>query len=161
MSAIGSYEVVNRTRFAECLALARNVRTETTGKWIFKNTRTVGVEEFNDAWRAAVLKRADFDYSGYVIGDYLDAQLEVNDLSLHDEESEVGQTLSRVFTDAFVFDSARPLPELAEQKLQEFCRSEFEEEADEMVEAIRAAHAFYERGFGEITPENLVVFIIR
>jgi hypothetical protein len=43
MSAIGSYFVVRRSQWPACLAAARNVRSETTGRWIFKNTQVVGL----------------------------------------------------------------------------------------------------------------------
>lgn len=104
MSAIGSYAVVTRTGFRSCLALAGQIRLETTGKWVFKKSRVVGIEEFREAWRAAVVGEVDFDYSGYVIGNYLDAQGTVNGVVLIDEQSDVAGTLSKVFTAAFAFD---------------------------------------------------------
>ena len=63
MSALGSYEVLERARFEHCMDLARNVRTETTGKWIFKTSTVGGLAEFHYAWDAAVLRRIDFDHS--------------------------------------------------------------------------------------------------
>lgn len=60
-----------------------------------------------------------------------------------------------------MFDSACTLPDLSEEKLHAFCRTEYGEDAPGMIEAIRAAHSFYVRGLEEITPENLVVFVIR
>ena len=42
MSAIGTYEVLNRSDFQRCLDAARNIRTETSGTWLFKTTRTSG-----------------------------------------------------------------------------------------------------------------------
>jgi hypothetical protein len=161
VSALGSYEVLNRVRFAGCLALARNVRAETTGKWIFKSTRITGVAEFNEAWRASVLQAVHFDHSGYVLGNYVDAQLAINQTQLIDEQSEPARILSAVFTAAFVFDTSRSLPDLPEEKLNAFCRAEYDHDAPGMIEAIKAAHAFYARGLTEITPENLVVFVIR
>ena len=54
VSAIGSYVVVRRQALAGCLALARNVRTETKGTWI-KQSQTVGRVEFDEAWREAAI----------------------------------------------------------------------------------------------------------
>jgi hypothetical protein len=65
-----------------------------------------------------------------------------------------------VFTAAFMFDAAVPLPELPPQKLKAFCRQEYGKDAPGMAEAISAAHTFYARGFGEITCESLVVFVV-
>jgi hypothetical protein len=101
VSAIGSYEVLERREFARCLDLARSIRNETSGKWIFKRTEVKGVAEFQQAWKAAVLERDDFDYSGYVLGNYLDARLAVNGFQPFDEQSDVGRLLSRGFTAGF------------------------------------------------------------
>src|ERR1700752_2396880 len=106
MSAIGTYEVLNRRHFERCLEAARNIRTETTGKWLFKSTTTIGVPEFMQAWQTAVQKKVVFDYSGYVLGNYLDAQLTLNQSVLADEQSEVARILAKVFTAAFVFERA-------------------------------------------------------
>ncbi len=103
MSAIGSYEVLTRDGFAASLEAARNVRTETSGRWIFKTSEEKGREAFDIAWRASLVERVDFDYSGYVLGNYLDAQYEINGLRLFDEESEPSLALSKVFTAAFLF----------------------------------------------------------
>jgi len=62
VSAIGSYEVLDRTAFVACMDLARQVRSETTGKWIFKSSRIVGLNEFNEAWRSAVRHVVGFGY---------------------------------------------------------------------------------------------------
>jgi hypothetical protein len=162
MSAIGSYALVSRADFPTCLARARQVHTETSGKWVFKKSQTVGIEEFKKAWQAALVREVDFDYSGYVIGNYLDAQSAVNEAVLIDEHSEVSTALSKVFTAGFPFEAPVALPELQQEKLFHFCREEYgEDDAAGMVEAINAAHSFYQRGLGEITPEHLVVFIIR
>jgi hypothetical protein len=161
VSAIGTYETLSRDGFAACLERARQIRSETTGTWIFKNTRVVGVEEFTDAWRAATRRRADFDQSGYVLGNYLDAQEAVNGIRLFDEQSEVAGALSRAFTAAFVFDRPVALPDLQQSQLEAFCRDEYGDDAPGMAAAITAAHAFYRRGLEEINAENLVVFVIR
>jgi hypothetical protein len=58
--------------------LAADVRTDVTGKWIFKKPVTRGRDAFNAAWAAALVEEVDFEYSGYVLGDYLDAQERVN-----------------------------------------------------------------------------------
>ena len=70
MSALGSYEALERARFEHCMDLARNVRTETTGKWIFKTSTVSGLAEFHHASNIAVLRRVNFDHSGYVLGTY-------------------------------------------------------------------------------------------
>jgi hypothetical protein len=161
MSAIGTYEVLSRSKFDECLKLARNIRTETTGKWIFRQTKATGRDEFIAAWNASVSKRVDFDYSGYVLGQYLEAQSVINRTVLFDEESELGRTLAKVFTAAFVFDTSLSLPDLPANELAACCAEEYGDDGPAMVEAINAAHAFLARGLTEITPENLVVFVIR
>jgi hypothetical protein len=161
MSAIGSYEVLNRTRFTECLEAAQGVRPETSGTWIFKKTEVKGFDDFQASWKSSVIERVDFDYSGYVLGNYLDAQQEINQLQLFDEESEEALTLSKVFTAAFVFHRAVPLPEMPEDKLEAFCRHEYDADGADLLEPLRAAHEFYARGLEAITPDNLVVFVIR
>jgi hypothetical protein len=161
MSAVGSYEVLTRTRFAECLALAEEVRRGATGASILRNTKITGLDEFQRRWADAVLERVDFGYSGYVLGNYLDAQYAINGLRLFDDESATAVTLAKVFTAAFVFDAPRTLPELPENKLQSYARDEYGGDGQDLIEPIRAAHAFYARGMTAITRENLVVFIIR
>ena len=161
MSAIGSYAVVRRHNFAACLDHARKIRSESSGKWLFKKTVVVGVSEFEQAWRSAVAEEVDFDYSGYVLGNYLDAQQTVNQIQLVDEQSEAATTLCKVFTAAFPFEERVTLPELASEPLLVFCQQEYGDDAQEAVEALRAAHLFYQKGLGNISSENLVVFIIR
>jgi len=161
MSAIGTYEVLTRDGFAASLEAARNVDTETTGKWIFKTAKEKGRDAFDAAWQAALVECVDFDYSGYVLGNYLDAQYEINGLRLFDEESESAQALSRVFTAAFIFESPRTLPDLPGDKLEAFCRAEYPTDGLELIEPLQAAHAFYARGLSAITNANLVVFVIR
>jgi hypothetical protein len=161
MSAIGSYEVLTRDGFTTCLVAARNIHPETTGKWIFKSTQVKGREAFDAAWAAALVDAVDFDYSGYVLGNYLDAQFAINNLRLFDEESEPALALAKVFTAAFVFDAPRTLPELPADKLEAFCRDEYNEDGQELIEPFRAAHAFYAEGIAAITAANLVVFVIR
>jgi hypothetical protein len=160
MSAIGSYVVMRRSDLLGCVALAQDVRTETTGKWIFKQTQELGHEEFRRAWQAGVVREVDFGYSGYVLGNYLDAQQAVNGTELFDEQSEMGKVLAKVFTAAFVFDAPVSLPAMAGEPLLAFCREEYGADAQGMAEAIIAAGEFYRRGLAEITPEHLVVFVI-
>ena len=161
MSAIGSYEVLSRAGFEDCLAAARSVRPEAAGTSIFKKTEARGLEEFQATWNSSVIERVDFEYSGYVLGNYLDAQLEINQLQLFDEESEEALTLGKVFTSAFVFHRAVPLPDVPEDKLEAFCRHEYDADGADLLEPLRAAHEFYARGLEAITPDNLVVFVIR
>jgi hypothetical protein len=161
MSAIASYAVVRRHNFAACLDHARNIRSESSGKWLFKKTVVVGISEFEQAWRSAVIEEVHFDYSGYVLGNYLDAQQAVNQIQLADEHSEVASTLCKVFTAAFPFDVLVTLPELASEPLLVFCQQEYGSDAEGAVEALRAAHRFYQKGLSNISSENLVVFIIR
>jgi hypothetical protein len=142
MSAIGAYHVLNRTDFDACMKAAR--------------TKT-----FKAAWEAAVSKTVDFDGSGYLLGQYLDAQREVNERELFDEQSEVGRTLAEVFTAAFVFDQPLEPPELLPDRLEEYCRDEYGQDGPQMADALLATHAFYKQGLSEISPENLVVFVIR
>ena len=161
MSAIGSYEVLSRAAFSDCLEAARGVRPETTGISIFKKTEATALDAFHARWKSSVIERVDFEYSGYVLGNYLDAQHEINQLRLFDEESEEATTLSKVFTAAFVFHRAVPLPEMFDDKLEAFCRHEYDADGADLLEPLRAAHEFYARGLEAITPDNLVVFVIR
>jgi hypothetical protein len=160
MSAIGSYVVLPRARFPHCLELARNVRNETTGKWLFKKTETVGLDAFRTAWQESVIKEETFGYSGYVLGDYLLAQEEINKVQLVDEEAEVSTLLNKVFLAAFVFEESISLPNMSDDQLLEYARDERGEEGDEMVEPLKAAHEFFRQGLVEITAENLVVFLM-
>jgi hypothetical protein len=160
MSAIGSYEVLNRAKFDACIEAARKVKTTITRLWFTTRSTTTGLEEFHALWRASVLKTVDFDYAGWVIGQYLDAQNALNEKEFLDEESELGQVLMRIFTAAFVFDRPLAFPGLPASALEAYCREEYGEDGPGMAQAITAAHAFYAQGMKEITPENLVVFVI-
>jgi hypothetical protein len=160
VSAIGRYAVLNRSKFDACVNAARDVRSQTSGMWIFKRTEVIGVGEFKKLWDASVSKTVDFDYSGYVLGQYLDAQSVINERVLFDEESELGRTLAKVFTAAFVFDKSIVLPALPASALDAYCREEAEDDGPAMVEAMTAAHAFYAQGLKEIDSETVVVFVI-
>ena len=161
MSAIGSYAVVLRNRMQGCLDLAQNVRIETMKKWFVKKTQVVGAEKFHQEWLRARIREVPFDHSGYVLGNYLDAQQAINGIHLVDERSETARVLCKIFTAAFVFESSVTLPELAVERLLKFCNEEYSRDAAEMVEAVTAAHLFYRRGLAEITPEHLVIFLIQ
>ena len=111
-------------------------------------------------WRASVRKHVVFDYSGYVLGNYVDAQRAVNGVVLVDEQADVARNLAKAFIAAFVFDTVVPLPELPDEPLRAHCTDAYGAEGQELLEPITAAHAFFERGLLEITPESLVVFVI-
>jgi len=161
MSAIGDYLVVSRSAYAKCLELAREIHSETTGKWLFKKTQVVGVEEFHREWQQSVLEEVGFSYSGYVIGNYLDAQ-DVLNHSGFDEEAEDAKTLCKIFTAAFPFHEQVTFPELEANELLKFCRDEYgEDDGPQLAEAVSAAHEFFKEGLKKVTPENLVVFTIR
>ena len=161
MSAIGDYFVVSRSAYAKCLELARDIHSETTGKWLFKKTQVVGVEEFHREWQQSVLEEVGFSYSGYVIGNYLDAQDVLNG-SGFDEQTEEAKTLAKLFTAAFPFHEQVTFPELEPTRLLEFCRYECgEDDGAQLAAAVNAAHEFFKEGLKKITPENLVVFTIR
>jgi hypothetical protein len=161
MSTIGDYFVVKRSAYVKCLVLAREIHSETTGKWLFKKTEVVGVEEFQREWQQSALEEVGFSYSGYVIGNYLDAQEAIN-RSGFDEEMEEAKTLCKVFTAAFPFHEQVTFPELAPDKLLEFCRDEYgDDDGPQLAEAVTAAHQFFKEGLKKVTPENLVVFTIR
>jgi hypothetical protein len=162
MSAIGSYAVLSRAKFPLCLAKAQEVHDETTGWWIFKTTRVVGVEQFNQAWGETLVEEVPFDHSGYVLGNYLDAQEAINKRVLFDEQSEAGTALSKVFTAGFLFDAPLSPPPLPPDRLLAYCHEEYgADDAPGGVEALQAADTFYRRGLATITPEHVVVFIIR
>jgi hypothetical protein len=161
MSAIGSYAVLKRSQFPVCLDRARSIRSESSGRWLFKKTEVVGIREFDGAWQAALVEEVRFEYSGYVLGNYLDAQLAVNQIQIADEQSEIAHMLCKRFRAAFPFEAPAPLPELASGPLLAFCHQEYGDEAPGMVEALQAAHVFYEQGLQNLTSENLVIFLIR
>jgi antitoxin ParD1/3/4 len=51
MSAIGSYVVLRRQVLATCIERANEIRTESTGWWIFRRMKSVGNEVVRDALR--------------------------------------------------------------------------------------------------------------
>ena len=160
MSAIGSYAVLRREAFPECVERARHIRKETRGRWIFKSPVVAGMEEFKAAWAGALVEEASFGYSGYVIGNYLDAQEHVNSLPNRYERTETALALTKAYTAAFPFEEKETFPELPQEKLAAWCREEYGEDAQNMAEAITAAHTFYKEGLAKITPETVVVFLI-
>ena len=160
MSAIGSYVVLPRAKFSHCLELARKVHTETTGKWLFKKTETIGLDSFRAAWEGSVIKEEIFGYSGYVLGYYLMAQTAINEVELVDDNSEASQTLGKMFLAAFVFEESVSLPNMRSDQLLQYTNAEFAEEGEEMIEALGAAHAFFRQGLENLTDENLVVFLM-
>jgi hypothetical protein len=161
VSAIGSFAVLRRESLPRCLALARDIHTETTGRWISRHSRTVGLDVFRVAWQEALVRSESFDHSGYVIGNYLDAQQAVNGVALVDEQSETSRTLAKAFTAGFVFEHPIELPALSGEGLMQFCTEEYGSDAAGMAEAIRAAEAFYRSGIAEISAEHVVVFIVQ
>jgi hypothetical protein len=66
---------------------------ESSGKWLFKKTEVAGTSEFDRAWQAALVKEVRFEYSGYVLGNYLDTQLAVNQIQIADEQSWIARLL--------------------------------------------------------------------
>jgi hypothetical protein len=160
MSAIGSYAVLRRAGFPECVERAKNIRKEMRGRWIFKSPVVVGMEEFKAAWAEALVEKADFGYSGYVIGNYIDAQDHVNSVPNRYERTETALALTKAFTAAFPFEEKETLPELPQEKLLAWCREEYGKDAQNMAAAITAAHTFYQEGLAKITPETVVVFLI-
>jgi hypothetical protein len=160
MSATGSYAVLRRAAFGACVERARNIRKETLGRWIFKSPVVVGTEEFKAAWAEALVEEADFGYSRYVIGNYIDAQEHVNSVPNRYERTETALALTKAFTVDFPFEQKETFPELPQEKLLAWCREEYGKDADSMAEAITAAHAFYQEGLARITAETVVVFLI-
>ena len=160
MSAIGSYAVLRRAAFPACVERAKNIRKETRGRWIFKNPVVVGMEEFKAAWAEALVEEASFGYSGYVVGNYIDAQEHVNSVANRYERTEAALALTKAFTAAFPFEEKETFPELPQEQLRAWCREEYGKDADSMAGAITAAHAFYQEGLAKITSETVVVFLI-
>ena len=163
MSAIGTYAVLRREGFRECVRLASEVRKEVSGKWIFQKQVTRGLEEFHAAWKGALVEEADFEYSGYVLGNYLDAQEQVNGVEARElERSPAALALSKVFTAAIPFThTPAPFPLLEEPPLRAFCESEYGSDSDNMYQAILAAHEFYGRGLTRVSERHVVTFVIR
>jgi hypothetical protein len=157
MSAIGSYAVLRREGFRECVRLAADVRTEVSGKWIFQRQLTHGRDEFNAAWAAALVEEVHFEYSGYILGNYLDTQEQVNGVRTGElERSPAAVALHKVFTAAIPFgDTPVPFPVFEEQTLRAFCRREYGDDADGMYQAIQAAHEFYGRGLARVSESHV------
>ena len=163
MSAIGSYAVLRREGFRKCLWLAADVRTEVSGKWFFQKQVTHGRAEFDAAWSAALVEESHFEYSGYVLGNYLDAQEQINRIRAGElDQSAAARALHRVFTGAIPFEEVPAVvPVFEEQALRAFCRSEYGDDADNMYQAIQAAHEFYGRGVARVSEACVVVFVIQ
>jgi hypothetical protein len=162
MSATGSYAVVRRHEWPRCIALAQTIRTETTGRWIFKQSRVVGMDEFANAWQAAVVREVDFEHSGYALGTCLDAHEAILGRALVGEQSEAVTALAKVFTAGFPFERAVPVPDLPSDRLDAFCRQEYgDDEPPETAAALADANRFLQRGMAEISPDHIVVFIIK
>ena len=163
MSAIGSYVVLRREGFRECIRLAADVRKEVTGKWIFKKPVTRGRDEFNAAWAAALVEEVDFEYSGYVLGDYLDAQERLNGVRTEErEQSAAALLMNKLFTAAIPFEETpAPFPAIEEQALHEFCQDQYGNDVDSMYQAIQAAHEFYGRGLARLSEAHVVMFVMR
>ena len=85
----------------------------------------------------------------------------MNQIQLAKEQSEVSRALCKVFTAAFPFEAPVTLPELASEPLLAFCQQEYGNDAHGIVEALKAAHLFYQRGLSNSTAETLVIFVIR
>jgi len=161
MSAIGRCIRMKRADFARALDLATAIHTETTGRGLWKKTVTVGVDEFDRVWDAAVLDERDFEYSGYVLSNYFIAQEVINGLAESPFDSPEGQLLARVFTAAFAVTAPITFPPLPDQTLRQFCKEEYgEEDAPGMCEAITAAHRFYSEASATLQSDETVVFLI-
>lgn len=159
MSAIGTMVKLYRVDLVRCLDLARRIRTESVG-WLWKRQVEVGAEAFHDAWNAAVKGRADFQYSGYVLGDYFLVQAELNGYGPDPFDSADGRLLARGFTAAFPMTSPVLFPALQSETLRAHCKAEYGDDAGTMHGALLAAHAFYLEGAKAVTSELAVAFVI-
>lgn len=161
MSAIGSCVILRRQGYAECRELASEIRTETSGKWVFKKSFVRGFAEFRQAWEQNVVEEKLFGFSGYLIGWYLDAQEVINGRDLYDQQTDAVKQLSRAFTSAFPFEHRVKFPELPQVELLKFVINEFgPTDAEGMTEALQEAHRFYLKGMQKIDDQHMVVFII-
>lgn len=154
MSAIGKCAILKRDLVEECAARARAVHKETIGLF-FKKTVTVGKEEFREAWRRALVEEDHFDFSGYALGEYLDAQKELNGF----EFAERGP-FDKVFTAGFRFDQPVNLPQISNEKLKAYCDEQFGADAPTALEAFKSADKFYRRNLAKIDAGRVAVFII-
>lgn len=161
MSAIGSYAVLRRALFPLCLERARSIRTETTGRWLFRSSLVAGMQAFEAAWKQALVAEVTFGYSGYVLGNYLDAQEALNSVGNSYEESEAATAIAKAFTAGFAFEERVSFPALPKEKLLVWCQGEYGKDAEAIAEALVLAHEFYQQGLERVDRENLVVFIIR
>jgi hypothetical protein len=161
MSAIGTCVILRRQGYAECLERASEIRTETSGRWVFKKSFVSGLAEFRQAWEKHVVEEKLFGFSGYVIGWYLDAQEEINGRNLYDQQTDAVKLLSRAFTSAFPFEHRVKFPELPQDDLLRFVNNEFgPTDAEGMIEALQGAHRFYLEGMEKIDEQNVGIFII-
>ncbi|HEX5411707.1 MAG TPA: hypothetical protein VFZ27_07570 [Terriglobia bacterium] len=134
MSAVGGYAVLRRAAFAECVELAKSITRKHEFRWPFKDSLTIGMEEFKAAWDAALMEKVEFGYSWYAIGNYLDAQEQVNSAPNRHERTEAALALSRAFTAAFPFEEKKNFAEFPPDKLLAWCRKEYANDAGNMAE---------------------------
>jgi hypothetical protein len=139
------------------------MRTEVTGKWIFKKPVTRGRDEFNAAWAAALVEEVDFEYSGYVLGDYLDAQGTSQRRPNRGTGAVRGSPVDEqaVHSRHTFEERPAPFPAIEEQALHAFCQDEYGGDADSLYQAIQAAHEFYRRGLARLSETHVVMFVIR
>lgn len=158
MSAIGSCVILNRPGFEVCLTLARDINTEPDKS---ESSEGKTVEEFHRNWNNHIVEEIIFDHSGYVLGNYIDAQSVVNGLETVGTDAEAADLLAKIFFAGFPFDSSFFFPDLPIDKLQQFCQDEYgEDDAPAMTEAITAAHEFYRQNLLKVTADTVAVFVI-
>jgi hypothetical protein len=160
MSAIGSYVVLRRQVLATCIERANEIRTESTGRWIFRRMKSVGMEEFTNAWASAIVETVSFEHSGNALGYYLDAQEDINRVEHSVDETPAARAISKAFPHAFLFETRRRFAELPPDRLAAWCREEYGEEGQDLLPAVQAAHRFFAEGLARVDEENAVAFII-
>lgn len=161
MSTIGSCVILNRSGFRDCLDVARNIQSDPRNDTPSQPANQPAVEDFHRSWNIHIVEEITFDYSGYVLGIYMDAQSVINGVATFFDDNEEADLLAKIFIAGFPFERSFFFPDLPADKLQEFCQREYgEDDAQSMTEAINAAHEFYRQGLLKVTTDSVAVFVI-
>lgn len=161
MSTIGSCVILNRSGFEYCLELARNIKSGPQKPVSSEPSNGMVVEDFHRNWNSHIVEEITFDYSGYALGNYIDAQGVINGIETFGDDTEAAELLAKIFMAGFPFERPVDFPDLPDDKLEQFCREEFgTDDAQAMTEAIYAAHEFYRQGLLKVTTETVAVFVI-
>jgi hypothetical protein len=160
MSAIGSYVVLRREGFRECVRVAADVRTEATGKWIFKKPVTRGRDEFNAAWTATLVEEVGF----WICARRLSRRSRtVNGVRTGERErSAAALTLNKLFAAAIPFEETpAPFPAMEEQTLRALARANTETTLIACIRRSKPRMNSAAAGLARLSETHVVTFVIR